>query len=61
MTSLISPAFSPAVVELRRGLRHLLSTEISTAGAAVRVSGGEVHVDAAASRSLHRRLSSQSL
>ncbi len=27
----LSPAFPPAVVELRRGLCHLLSTEISTA------------------------------
>jgi len=43
-----SPAFSPAVAELRQGLRHLLSTEISTASAAVEASGGETHTDAAA-------------
>jgi len=46
----LSPAFSPAVVELRRlsrrrEPRHLLSTEIS---AAVGTSGGEAHADAAA-------------
>jgi len=44
----LSPAFSPAVVELRQGLRHLLSTEISTASDAVGASGGEAHADAAA-------------
>ncbi len=41
----LSPAFPPAVVELRRGLCHLLSTEISTAAGA---SGGETHTDAPA-------------
>jgi hypothetical protein len=44
----LSPAFSPAVVELRQGLRHLLSTEISTASDAVGASCGEAHADAAA-------------
>jgi len=43
----LPPAFSPAVVKLRRGLRHLLSTEISTASAAAGASGGETHADAA--------------
>jgi len=30
----LPPAFSPAVAEPRQGLRHLLSTEISTASTA---------------------------